>query len=369
MPSPALTAARADRPTLPSIRAVPELAAHLPPLAVRREGKRESLSPLTATSTATTAASPHAAMSFGTADSSGPFRSPSTATYDNDDEEEGEDEEEDTMMAPPSPPAELPLVASTSPGAQEGRGEKKKSSRLGRKLPNRKHHIECAAARPCPTCKARQRAAAVLATPAASRPSLNRTPPLPSPPRPAHVLTVSLPPSPPSPPAPRVRPLPLPGTKPLKHPLFRFVTSAPLSSSSPSMTFSAHPPLVVSSTSSRSERHRLPPPPPPPPMYAHPSPPSAVPALLASARHCLPPSSRAPLPSPSSRPPLQPRSSSSPNLPAGPAPIVGTRPHLDLLRRRSSGAQGGTSSVRTGCAGEKERVAGGRGWGRERFGA
>ncbi|GAA6018003.1 hypothetical protein JCM10207_002737 [Rhodosporidiobolus poonsookiae] len=256
----------ADR-RLPSIRSIPALAAHLPPL---------PLSPTTS-----------------------PASSYRTVTSTDD----GSSSADDKMEA-------LGVMAAEDKGEEaQVMCKPKVSSRLGRKLPNK-------ACGPCKSKrgqKARQRNAVLgTAAPPSSRPTLTRSPPL-----------LDLPPLP---------PLPTP-------PAAAFFKSPPV----------ARPPLLRISTRFEpypTSRRAHPLPPPSSGLsYSHSSP---LPVVFASSYFQPPPSpfparrfSLVPVPA-STAASIASSASSSASIAASLSPH---RPHLELLRRRSSVQHG--SSVRT----------------------
>ncbi|GAA6017993.1 hypothetical protein JCM10207_002734 [Rhodosporidiobolus poonsookiae] len=294
----------ADR-RLPSIRSIPALAAHLPPLL---------LSPTTS-----------------------PASSYRTVTPTDDGSSSADDKTEALgVMAAEAKGEEVQVMC-----------KPKVSSRLGRKLPNKacgpckKLHTECDAERPCKTCirrgrehlcvdvpskrgqKARQRNAALAtAAPPPSRPTLTRSPPL----------------------------LDLPPLPPLPTPPAAFFKSPPV----------ARPPLLR--ISSRFEPY-------PTSRPAHPLPPpssglsysdsSPLPVVFASSYFQPPPPpfparrfSLIPVP-PSTAASIASSSSSSISVTAVSPPY---RAGFKLLQRHSSGPQalGGRSTV-AGCSGPQSR--------------
>ncbi|GAA5987968.1 hypothetical protein JCM11641_005967 [Rhodosporidiobolus odoratus] len=293
-----------NRHRLPSIRSIPVLAAHLPPLT--------SPSP---------AMSARTSSSYGRATSMDLTEDSSTAA-----EEDGSEEEGKTS----------PIV--------------KASSRLGRKLPNKacgpcrnshtshsskqKHHTECGAARPCGTCVRRGRAHLCIDVPSRrGQKARNRNASLASPP-----TTISTRP-------PLSRPVrshsphnPLSSeskaqyrikisTPPLRHPLFRHDLS--------DSQFQQHLPLVVSHICSAS------------PSSIPPLPYGSFDSTVATYAPQASPVQHSVCASPD---PTVPSSWSSKLAVAAPFPTLSTYPHLDLLRRRSSTAWMGGGYMATSTA-------------------
>ncbi|GAA5851541.1 hypothetical protein JCM8547_001127 [Rhodosporidiobolus lusitaniae] len=307
------------RPTLPSIRAIPHLAVHLPPPPI--PAVLPPPSELTTSPTTT-------ARTWTPSDETG---------------------------------SETSWVGGEEMTSEVEKKKKKVSSRLGRKLPNKacgpckKHHIECAAVRPCPTCvkrgraelcskrgnKSRARNTLTVASAALPRPTLNRSPPLlhqpfSSPSRFGNPLHKTLSSSTASP----------------RHPLFRpSVPSVTVSSAFSSSSSTPSPPAPRSTTHFRARHAQHPlivslhdpdgpspgsitfrrpsqPFPPHPHPSFHPPPP---PLLLR--RHTFTPT-LSPVPSSSASSSSHATAVSSPAAAAFPY----KRPHLTLLHRRSSGA-------------------------------
>ncbi|GAA5851534.1 hypothetical protein JCM8547_001125 [Rhodosporidiobolus lusitaniae] len=335
--TPTLTLAR---PTLPSIRAIPHLAAHLPPPTLP-----VALPPL-----------PESRAS--------PTISNRTCTPSE------EDRSETSCVGDEEMSVEVEVE----------KKKKKVSSRLGRKLPNKacgpckKHHIECAALRPCPTCvkrgraelcvdvpskrgnKSRARNALTVVSATLLRPTLNRSPPLPHQPfssssrfgNPLHKTVSS-------------------SSASLRHPLFRqSVPSIAVSSacsSSSSSTPSPPAPRPIAVLRGRHAQHS--------PLVSLHDPNGATPGSITFHRPFKPfpqqPAFRpppAPLPlrrhtfTPTLSPVPSSSASSSSDATAVSSPAAAafpyTRPHLTLLHRRSSDTGGSMAR----CSSAMERSGG-----------